>query len=284
MAIIVNGEKIEDSAVQKEVERLRPDYERVFAEQSPEDRETQLLQWSKDNLIEKVLIRQECRKNAKISAEAIQSAFDNLKKDYESQEQFYKEFSATTDEEVKQTIELVAAVRELYRHAEENMPKPSKQDMLKYYEENKDDFKSPERVRVAHIVKHVNWQMDEAAAQEQIANAYTELRNGVPFEMLVERYSDCPEDGGDLGLITRGQMVEEFDDVVFNLHVGEVSDIFRTRFGFHIAKLYDRKPPAALGFEEVKGEVAAELSDQIRQKAFEDLLDQLRSEADIEET
>ena len=45
MAIVVNGEKIEDSAIKQEVERLRPDYERVFAEQDPKERETQLLDW-----------------------------------------------------------------------------------------------------------------------------------------------------------------------------------------------------------------------------------------------
>ena len=47
MALIVNGEKIEDSAIQQEAERLRPDYERVFADQETEEREAQLLDWSR---------------------------------------------------------------------------------------------------------------------------------------------------------------------------------------------------------------------------------------------
>ena len=54
MALIVNGEKIEDSAIRREAERLRPDYERVFADQDKEEREAQLLDWSRENVIEKI--------------------------------------------------------------------------------------------------------------------------------------------------------------------------------------------------------------------------------------
>ena len=63
MAFVVNGEKIEDSAIKHEVERLRPDYERVFADQDPAEREAQLLDWSKENVIERVLINQEAKSN-----------------------------------------------------------------------------------------------------------------------------------------------------------------------------------------------------------------------------
>jgi len=51
MAFIVNGERIEDSVIKQEVERLRPDYERVFVDQEPKERETQLLDWSRENVI-----------------------------------------------------------------------------------------------------------------------------------------------------------------------------------------------------------------------------------------
>ena len=61
MAFVVNGEKIEDLAIKGEIERLRPDYERVFADQEPAEREAQLLDWSKENVIERVLINQEAK-------------------------------------------------------------------------------------------------------------------------------------------------------------------------------------------------------------------------------
>jgi parvulin-like peptidyl-prolyl isomerase len=81
----------------------------------------------------------------------------------------------------------------------------------------------------------------------------------------------------------RGQMVEEFEDVIFNLGVGQVSDIFRTRFGFHIAKVYAREPAAVAALEDVKGRITELLSEQIRSEAIDNFIDGLRNEAKIEE-
>lgn len=78
-------------------------------------------------------------------------------------------------------------------------------------------------------------------------------------------------------------MVEEFDDVVFNLGTGQTSDIFRTRFGYHIAKVYDKKPGVVPSLGEVTEEVTAELKQRMRDEAFGQYLDRLRSQAKIEE-
>jgi parvulin-like peptidyl-prolyl isomerase len=164
------------------------------------------------------------------------------------------------------------------------LPEPAEDAVLEYYSENREQFKSAERVRVGHIVKHINWQVDETAAHNIIEKARNELENGAVFEMLAAKYSDCPENGGDLGYITRGQMVEEFEDVVFNLGVGEVSGVFRTRFGFHIAKLYDRKPSDVHSLEEVKEKITDELRKRMQEKALDEFIDQLRNKAKIEET
>ena len=78
-------------------------------------------------------------------------------------------------------------------------------------------------------------------------------------------------------------MVEEFEDVVFNLGVGQASDIFRTRFGFHIAKVYDRKPPVIPELKEVKHQITDTLIEQAKSKAIDDFIDKLKSKAKIEE-
>ena len=63
MTLFVNGEKIEESEIKQEFERLRPHYEQVFRDQKPEEQKSQLLDWSKENVIEMVLIRQEAKKH-----------------------------------------------------------------------------------------------------------------------------------------------------------------------------------------------------------------------------
>lgn len=283
MAMIVNGEKIEDSAIQQEVERLRPDYERVFADQEAEEREAQLLDWSRENVIEKVLINQEAEKNGdKIPPEKVQAALARLKEQYEDQEQLYKDFNTDNDEQIKNDIEKQMRVEQRIGQVCKDLPKPSQAAIQKYYEENQEQFKSGERARVAHIVRYVNWQTDEQTAHETISKAYEELKTGVAFEVVVDKYTDCADSGGDLGFVMRGQMVEEFEDVVFNLGAGQISDIFRTRFGFHLAKVYAREPAAVASLEEVKDRVTDAVKEQMRSEAIDTFIDGLKKEAKIE--
>ena len=79
-------------------------------------------------------------------------------------------------------------------------------------------------------------------------------------------------------------MVEEFEDVVFSLGPNETSDIFHTRFGYHIAKVYDRKPGATLELKEVQGNIVEILKEQTRRKSIEDFIDKLKGKAKIIKT
>ncbi|MBN2269141.1 MAG: peptidylprolyl isomerase [Sedimentisphaerales bacterium] len=284
MALIVNGERIEDSVIEREAERMRPDYERVFADQSAEEREAQLLDWSKENVVERVLINQEARKNgAEIPKEVIDSAMANLKEQYADEKQLYKDFGVEDDTKIREDIELQLRVRRTMEDVCRDLPKPSKEAVEQYYDENREQFMHGERARVAHIVKYVNWQTDEDSAYQAISEAHAELKGGASFEVVVDKHTDCSDNGGDLGYVMMGQMVEEFEDVVFNLGVGEVSDIFRTRFGFHIAKVYAREPATAAELKEVKAQIVETLQDHAREEAINKFIDALKSKAKIEE-
>ena len=284
MTIFVNGEKIEESAIKQEFERLKPHYEQTFKDQDQKQQKEQLLDWSRENVIEMILIRQEAKKHgAPIPESELESVLAKIKEQYADQEQFYKDFNTKDDEKVKEAIELQMRVERRLEEVHKDIPEPSNQAISQYYEDNKEQLKSPEQIRVGHIVKHINWQTDEEAAQNIIRQALDELKKDAVFETLAQKYSDCPENGGDLGYITTGQMVEEFEDVVFNLGVGQASDIFRTRFGFHIAKVYDRKPPVIPELKEIKDQITDALKEQAKSKAIDDFIDKLKSKAKIEE-
>jgi len=284
MAFVVNGERIEDSAIQQEIERLRPQYEHVFADQDPKEREAQLLDWSKENVIERVLINQEARQNGdKIPPDKVEAVLAKLKEQYADPRQLYKDFNASDDQKVKSDIETQMRVEQRLNEVCNDLPKPSQAAIREYYEQNKEQYRTGERVRVAHLVKYVNWQTDEETAFRQISEAHAELKNGVPFESVVEKYSDCADSGGDLGFVSRGQMVEEFEDVVFNLGDGAISDVFRSRFGYHIAKAYGREPAVVPSLEQVKDQVAEAVKEQMRSEAIDEFIDELRGKATIQE-
>lgn len=284
MTLIVNGEKIEETEVQQEMERLRPRYEEVFADQDPKEREAQLLDWSRENVIERVLLRQDAQnRGADIPVEEIDTALAKLKEQYEKPEALYEALGLDSDEKIKEAITLQMKTERRITAIHDNVPAPSDEEALKHYEENKEQFKSDEQVRVAHIVKYVNWQTDEATATQMISQAHEEIKNGAAFEAVVDKYTDCGDSGGDLGYVMRGQMVEEFEDVIFHLNPGQVSDPFRTRFGFHLAKVYDRRPPTIPEFKDVKKRIVEELKEQKKEQALGDHLDALKSQAVIED-
>jgi parvulin-like peptidyl-prolyl isomerase len=284
MALIVNGERVEDSVIQQEVERLRPRYEEVFADQDPKEREAKLLEWSRENVIERVLLNQEVKENSdRIPPDEVEAVIARLKDRYSDPQGLYRDFDAEDEEKLKEVVELQMRVERKLNDVCKDVSKPAQADIERYYAQNKEQFKSGERVRVAHIVKYVDWRTDEGTAFDAIEKAHDEVKSGAAFEAVVDKYTDCADNGGDLGYVTRGQMVEEFEDVAFNLGVGQVSDIFRTRFGFHIAKVYDRQPGIVPGLKEIKEQIVEELTRQMREKAIDEFIDRLRGGARIEE-
>lgn len=284
MAIVVNGQRIEDREIQEEAARLRPSYEQVFSTLEPSAREAQLLDWSKENVIERVLLRQEAGSSGPaIPTSDVEAAFARLKERYEKIEDLHKEFDADSDEKVKEMIELQMKVEHKIGEIYAKTSKPTESEIAEYFEQNQERFASGEQIRVAHIVKYVNWQTDEAAAHQAVSQAHAEIAGGAAFEIVAPKYTDCADRGGDLGYVVRGQLVEEFEDVVFNLNPGQVSDVFRTRFGFHIAKLYDRRPPAVPPLKEVRDQVAEQAAEHKREQALGEYLDSLRSKAKVEE-
>jgi parvulin-like peptidyl-prolyl isomerase len=163
-------------------------------------------------------------------------------------------------------------------------PRPKHKEVADYYQKNRAAFYVPELVHAAHIVKNVEPEADEESARAAIAKAESELRNGRSFEEVADECSDCPGRGGDLSFFSRGQMVEEFENVVFALEPGQVSEIFRTPFGFHIAKLYEKKPEDHRPFNEVRGEIEQALHGQKKDEVVGRFVDELRARAEIRKT
>ena len=115
------------------------------------------------------------------------------------------------------------------------------------------------QIRASHIMVdfyNEGGEVDSANSRARIDSVKQMIASGKTFEELAPTYSDdqgSKDKGGDLGFFSRRQMVQEFDEAVFNLEVGQISDIVRTNFGYHIIKLTEKKPYPT--FEEDKEEL-----------------------------
>jgi peptidyl-prolyl cis-trans isomerase C len=161
------------------------------------------------------------------------------------------------------------------------VPKPTSKEVNAVYSQNKQSLRQPENIHAAHIVKNVDESTTEADARAAIERVQELLQQGAPFEKVADEQSDCPGRGGDLGFFVRGQMVEEFDAVVFDLPAGAVSSIFRTPFGFHIARIYEHQAERIPTLNEVRGRLEDDIWLQRKQEVVRAYMHEARARAEV---
>lgn len=284
MGMIINGQVVKSTMIQQEVDNLRPEYEKAFSEMETGEREHQLHDWARENVVERILLQQaaEKRDDLKVPDNDVQEAVKKIKESAEDPQALCKQMSCDSEADIEPTVALSLKTEKLVEEIRATAPAPSKDQIEQYYQEHKEDFKTPESVTCAHIVKHVNWQCNEAQAAEAMREAKAELDQGTPFASVAAKFSDCPDNGGSLGQIHRGQMVEEFEDIIFNLGPDQVSDIFQTRFGYHIAMVYDSQPATIAPMVDVKEDIEKLLHEQLKTDRVYAYIDELKEEATIE--
>lgn len=182
-----------------------------------------------------------------------------------------------SDPEVKELLEeakrkiLVAKLIEI----EGDKKSAVSDDKIKeFYDTHKDDFVTPLKLRASHIM------VDTEAEAEEVLQ---KLKEGADFAELAKQYSKDPskDRGGDIGYFVKGQLMPEIEEVCFKLEVGQTSDIIKTKFGYHIIKLTDRKEPKMVELSEVKDAIARELRDKAQRETFDGLIKNLKSKSRI---
>ena len=133
-----------------------------------------------------------------------------------------------------------------------------------YYAQNRTRFEIPDRIRASHILFMTEGEAEEELkeSEAEAAKVLEEVRAGADFAARARRYSEDPgtaDKGGDLGWVTRGQMVPDFEKQAFLLEPGQISDVIKTEYGFHIIKVHERQNAQIQSFEEVKEEIRTEL-------------------------
>ena len=273
----VNNEEIDEAAVREQVRLMRPRYEQEVTGIDPLEAEMQLKEWARENVIEHILLRQTVAADPEpVPAELIQQGLENARTEPGGQAGCG---SRNSDDEICKQVEAQHKLQRLLERVYEGAGQPKPKEVADFYKKNREQFRSAERIHAKHIVKHVNETQGEAAAQQSMKEAKAELDGGVPFEEVADRYSDCAGNGGDLGWFPRGEMVEEFDAVVFDMPIGALSPIFRTTFGFHIARVHERRAAGYLTLDEVKENIAGMLAESRREQALANYLDGLRAKA-----
>ena len=151
-------------------------------------------------------------------------------------------------------------------------------DLKTYYEQNVSRFSSKEQRRASHILINAPAEMpasERAKAKERAIALLAEVRaKPTTFADSARKHSQDPgsaPSGGDLDFFARGAMVKPFEDAVFAMNKGDISDVVESDFGFHIIRLTDIKAPKQPTFDELRKGLEADLKNQQAQRKYAEL-------------
>lgn len=247
----VNGEKITLNDFEEEISGVPASYRSIIS--------TNKRKFLDDIILQELLYQEAIKKGLEKDKDVIKN-LERIKKKVLAQKLLEKEVIETT--------------------------KISEDEVNKYYEEHKQDYKIPEQVNAAHIlikVKEGANEQEEKATFEKAEGLLKKIKEGADFSQLAKENSECPSSskGGELGYFSKGQMIPEFEEVVFSLKVGEISGIVKTKFGYHIIKSLDKKESRQKELSEVKDEIEQELIKKKQKSNFENYTNDLKSKAKI---
>ncbi len=282
MAIVINGERVEDEVVEGEVTRLQRSGE--CEAESPEE----LRKLAVDNVVARTLLYQQAKERFKEISEAeLDEGIAKFLDEQGGKEAFHSRHGLTDadDARVRGSVETDLRVQKLMDDICKDVPEPTDDEVRAHYDEHTDEFIAPPRVLASHIVRHPRGPDEAEETYARLQQVREEILDGADFAELAGEHSECSDEpSGDLGLFPKGQMAESFDAVVFSMRPGEVSPVFLTEFGYHIAKVFERHDAAPRDFEEVKDEIAEGILHDRKNDAIGEVVDALEKAATVTET
>ncbi|HOR42084.1 MAG TPA: SurA N-terminal domain-containing protein [Atribacterota bacterium] len=216
------------------------------------------------------------RQNINVTAADLDREVEEIKSSFSSEQEFndaLRKNNLTLNQlkdNLKRQIRIDKAVQNEY-----DKINISDEEIVQYYEENKSAFFQQEKRQISHIL------VEDEEEAELLRN---QLNEGlIEFEQTAKDKSICPsaEQGGDLGYIMRGQMVPEFEEVAFSLEKGELSNVVKTEYGYHILQCGDIQEEKQLTLDEAQNSIKSILAYQKQNESIQSLLAQLKENADI---
>ena len=280
---VVNGQNVESALYYAEVDKILKRSSKI-----PPERMNRIKENILKRIIEKELISQSVTKAGVAVDEAtINAEFDEYKKRFRGDDQFknYLKHGRVTIDSIKKRIREKKELENLLEKT--GALSVTDEEATEFYNKNERFYQEREGVKARHILIKAgekSTKEDQAKAMAKIKDAQKALKKGMAFEEAAKKYSEGPSAsrGGDLGFFGRGQMVKPFEEKAFAMKVNEVSDAVRTRFGFHIIQVLEKREARKKDF----AEVSKTIKESLRNKKFfqerRNLLSGLKKDAKIE--
>ena len=291
MKIRVNGEEIPSQVVDFELNRLIQFYSEHGM---PQERIREQIPMLKERAVsqavgDKLLLKEAMRLDIPVSEDEVDERIARMKEDCGGEERFRKamEKSATNIVHLRNQVRMGRKVDKLIEKITADIPEPTDEEAQAHYDAHRSEYRKSERVRAQHILvtPKSSSEEDRQEALAKIKGIRERVEAGADFASEAAAHSDCPsgrQAGGSLGWFSRGMMVKEFDDAVFSLPIGGLSNVVETQFGFHLIYKNDAEPEAIPEFYEIIDRIKDFLRHSARGDRLAAYVDELRSKAKVE--
>ncbi|MCF8012060.1 MAG: peptidylprolyl isomerase [Clostridiales bacterium] len=228
-----------------------------------------------DALISQEIIEQEAEEqNVEVTDSDVEKEITKVKEYYGGQDAFNQamESYGYSSDDLKKEITMNIKVKKLL----EPRISISEEEMKEYFNTNKDSFAVKEQVNASHILVE-----EKETAQE----VNEKIQSGEDFAELAKEYSidtTNKEQGGNLGFIQKGEMVKEFEQAAFSLEKSEISEPVKTKYGYHIIKVNEKKEAKKANYEENKEDIKDMLFEKKMQTEYEPWMQEMREKYEVE--
>ncbi len=286
MPLVINGEAVEPGLIDSEFSQIKAYFEQQ-ANVSCCERDEEFLGYAKDNITARVLLSQAATQQLpQPDDQAVDARIAELKEQAGGADAFFYELGIPPDQEA--TIrDDVANSLWLERYIDQvtgELASPSEPAIEAYYEKNLTRFTSAEEVRAAHIFKSLQKVELREELFEELRSIRKQLLEGADFMEMAREHSDKPIEEADLGFFKRGDLMDEFELITFSLDVGDITPVFATQWGLHLAKVTDHKAPTPIPLTDVREQVIEELVAADRDEKIKAQVEELKAVAEIEDT
>jgi parvulin-like peptidyl-prolyl isomerase len=274
MTIIVNGEVFDDDAIYRELDALKQEAMQRGEAVNCCERDAEFIPIAHERIIAQALVHQQ----------AVADGVEVAPADVEAALVEYRQHYGEPDdldawrERVTRNLRTRAALAEVCGQAD-----TSDAALRAFYEAQLELYMSPRRVSVSHILKRPSHEVDNQDLFASMCELRKQLRAGADFAEIASAHSDMPEEGGDLGAFAAGEFDPQIETIAFSLDVGEISPVFLSAYGYHIATVTGIEEPGPIPFDDVEQQVREDLTLSHNGARTSEYVEKLKAGATIEE-
>lgn len=206
-----------------------------------------------------------------ISEEELENAIEDIKKDYPEEGVFQQMLLQRylDYEKWKEGLRQQLLVKKIMRRASENITPVTFDEIKTYFDTHRDEFMRPEMVKFRQIVTR---------SKEEADDIRNRLKKGESLDDLAKKHSTTPEaeNGGEVGWVSKGELHESIEKVIFTIPIGKISPVTKTPYGYHIFEVQSKRARGLKSLSEAMSEIESELF-RLKQETFQERwLKQLR--------